>query len=115
MFAKRPLRLEEFYFAMEAGLGSEPRQSSTWRPQPWDQEEISKDAMAPYVLNSSKGLAELTTSKQPTVQFLHEFVRDFLVKDGGLREIWPCPRDEMISSSHDQLKLCFRRYLNLDQ
>ncbi|BCS20482.1 uncharacterized protein APUU_20914A [Aspergillus puulaauensis] len=64
------------------------------------------------MLDSSKGLAELTKSKKnPTVQFIHESVRDFL-RDEGLSNlefgsIAPGP-------SHDVLKACCLNYVNID-
>lgn len=42
-----------------------------------DLEEIDDEDMEKYMLSSSKGLAELTKLKSPTVQFIHESVRDF--------------------------------------
>ena len=85
LFAKRPLRREEFYFAMEAGLHPDVDRGTEWVPEPWDPDETTVEDMRRFVLSSSKGLAELTRSKKaPTVQFIHESVRDFLLKDGGL-------------------------------
>lgn len=58
--------------------------------------------MALFVVASSKGLAEVTKSRnKPTVQFIHESVRDFLIKDGGLCELWPHLNDALANSSHD--------------
>lgn len=109
LFAKRPLKREEFYFAMVAGLDPDSDDMTAW-----DAEHITVDDMNRFVLNSSKGLAELTKSKTPTVQFIHESVRDFLVKDKGLCEIWPNLRNNLSSTSHDQLKECCRNYINVD-
>ena len=41
------------------------------------------------ILSSSKGLAEMTRSKNQTVQFIHESVRDFLLKGNGLSGLRP--------------------------
>ena len=109
LFAKRPLRREEFYFAMVAGLDPDPENMTEW-----DAERIIANDMNRFVLNSSKGLAELTKSKTPTVQFIHESVRDFLVKDNGLCELWPELGKDLYSLSHDQLKRCCQNYLNVD-
>jgi hypothetical protein len=69
-----------------------------------------------FVLNSSKGLAELTKSKTPTVQFIHESVRDFLTKDNGLYELWPDLGDgtNFEGGSHQRLKGCCLNYINID-
>ena len=109
LFAKRPLKREEFYFAMLAGLDPQSDDMAAW-----DAERITVDDMNRFVLNSSKGLAELTKSKTPTVQFIHESVRDFLVKDNGLCELWPNLGNKLSSTSHDQLKQCCQTYLNVD-
>ena len=109
LFAKRPLRREEFYFAMVAGLAPEPENMIEW-----NSEHITLEDMNRFVLNSSKGLAELTKSKTPTVQFIHESVRDFLIKDDGLRELWPKLGRDLHSLSHDQLKRCYSNYLKVD-
>lgn len=61
---------------------------------------------------SSKGLAEITKSKSPRVQFIHESVRDFLIKDNGLHELWPELEIDWESSSHDKLKQCCLFYLS---
>ena len=104
LFAKRPLSREEFYFAMVAGL--DPGNMTVWDP-----DSVTLDDMNRFVLNSSKGLAELTKSKAPTVQFIHESVRDFLVKDGGLSELWPSIGEHLCSASHEALKHCCWSYL----
>ncbi|KAI0188084.1 nucleoside phosphorylase domain-containing protein [Astrocystis sublimbata] len=80
LYAKRPLKLEEFYYAVVAGLDPAPENIREWDPQ-----QITKD-MNRFVSSLSKGLAEVTKSKAGcytgTVQFIHESVRDFLLKDG---------------------------------
>ncbi|TDZ49941.1 Vegetative incompatibility protein HET-E-1 [Colletotrichum trifolii] len=78
LFSKRPLNRREYYFALTAGL--EPVSLGEWDP-----EETPEDSMDRFVLSSSKGLAEMTKSKEPTIQFIHESVRDFLLKDKGLK------------------------------
>ncbi|MCJ1242239.1 hypothetical protein MMC14_010246 [Varicellaria rhodocarpa] len=109
LFARRPLKREEFYFAMVAGLDPVPENMIEW-----NSERITTDDMNRFVLNSSKGLAELTKSKMPTVQFIHESVRDFLIKDNGLCELWPEIRTDLYSLSQDQLKQCCQNYLKVD-
>ena len=42
------------------------------------------NACVRLVTSSSKGLAEITKAGRPTVQFVHESVRDFLVNERGL-------------------------------
>ncbi|KAK8132021.1 hypothetical protein PG999_000194 [Apiospora kogelbergensis] len=82
LFAKQPLTQKELYFAIMSGL----------EPAALDEchsDDLSEENMAKYILNYSKGLAELNKSKVPTMQFIHESVRDFLLKEKGLHIIWP--------------------------
>ncbi|KAK7908713.1 hypothetical protein PG985_016016 [Apiospora marii] len=63
--------------------------------------------------SSSKGLVEVTnaTKKQSTVQFIHESVRDFLIKERGLQELWPDLGFEWEGPSHEILRSCCESYL----
>ncbi|RFU79266.1 pfs, nacht and ankyrin domain [Trichoderma arundinaceum] len=109
LFAKRPLTRDEFYFAVSTGLFGEDE-------DPTDHlvTSITSQSMDRFVISSSKGLAEVTKSKHQTVQFIHESVRDFLIKDDGLQELWPELSGNFESFSHDRLKQCCRVYLQLD-
>ncbi|KAK5730383.1 hypothetical protein LTR15_000320 [Elasticomyces elasticus] len=109
LFARRPLRREEFYYAMLAGLDLGPESLSEWDP-----EQVTTDDMNRYVLSSSKGLAELTKSKAPTVQFIHESVRDFLIKDGGMHELWPDLGTNLQGTAHDRLRYCCQTYMAIN-
>lgn len=114
LFARRPLKPEEFYFAMEAG-GVDDADAAGWQPDPWDQEDVTNQTMRLFVLNSSKGLVELTKSKtKPTVQFIHESVRDFLLKDRGLCELSAELSPDPEALSHEKLKECCSRYMTAD-
>ncbi|KAK1967658.1 purine and uridine phosphorylase [Colletotrichum sublineola] len=64
------------------------------------------------VIGTSKGLAEITKTSRPTVQFIHESVRDFLLKAGGLQELWPGLGFDWKIPSHERLKTCCHAYLN---
>lgn len=81
LFARRPLKRQELYFAVWSGLSNEDLANCTTA-------QISIKAMDRFVVGSSKGLTEVIKSVIPTVQSIHESVRDFLVKDDGLRELW---------------------------
>ncbi|KAK5688080.1 hypothetical protein LTS10_000058 [Elasticomyces elasticus] len=109
LFARRPLKREEFYYAMAAGLDPGPESLSEWDP-----EQVTTGDMDRYVRSSSKGLAELTKSKAPTVQFIHESVRDFLIKDGGMHELWPNSGPDFQSLAHDRLKHCCKAYIAIN-
>ncbi|GAP83599.2 putative NACHT and Ankyrin domain protein [Rosellinia necatrix] len=109
LYAKRPLRPEEFYYAVVAGLYPDSEDLAEWDPQ-----HISKDDMNRFVLSSSKGLAEVTRSRVGTIQFIHESVRDFLLKDGGIRNLWPDLEAGFQGWSHNRLKECCCVYLKMD-
>ncbi|KAI9154703.1 Ankyrin repeat domain-containing protein [Paramyrothecium foliicola] len=96
LFAKQPLRLGELYFAIQMGVADEP-------PESWDVDEISLQDMRRFILSTSKGLADATEEENATVQFIHESVRDFLLKDRGLHKIWPKLRN-VEGQSHEVLK-----------
>ncbi|KAL7787976.1 ankyrin repeat-containing domain protein [Trichoderma ceciliae] len=105
LFAKRPLRDDEFYFAMVSGLTSNSTELGEWDP-----DNIPKEVFSQFVLSSSKGLAEVTCSRDRSVQFIHESVRDFLIKDGGFHDLLPGLPSEFEGSSHDELKKCCYTY-----
>jgi 20S proteasome alpha/beta subunit len=61
---------------------------------PWSNTELDGKQMSiadcrRYVDTASKGLAEVVRSSKPTVQFIHESVRDFLLGKSGKRKRWP--------------------------
>ncbi|KAF6829199.1 hypothetical protein CPLU01_08089 [Colletotrichum plurivorum] len=107
LFGKRPLTREEYYCALAAGL--EPDSLGEW-----DSEDITEEVMDVYIISSSKGLAEVTKSTNPTVQFIHESVRDFLLKDDGLKSLWPQLGNNVEYSSHDKLKKCCDAYTKVE-
>jgi ankyrin repeat protein len=79
LYALRPLIPSEFRIAVEAH--SEP---STFG---YDYESMTSDNLRKFVLDCSKGLAEITKSNVPTVQWIHESVRDFFLRDDGLSRL----------------------------
>lgn len=73
--SRRPLHPKELYILLRQEYGV-----------PFDSSEISHKILIKHVLEVSQGLAEVTKSAEPTVQFIHETVREFL-RDGGLSSI----------------------------
>ncbi|KAF4977269.1 hypothetical protein FZEAL_6157 [Fusarium zealandicum] len=109
LYAKRPLQPKEFYHALWSGSMLEGRAD----PEiPDVTVSDAQECIESHVITSSKGLAEITKAKQPTVQFIHESVRDFLIKDGGLRDLWPDLVFDRDSPSHDKLKQCCSLYIS---
>ena len=107
LFARRPLKPEQLYYGILSG--TEPEDLSKW-----DSDEMPKDAIKRFILNSSKGLAEITKSGTPTVQFIHESVRDFLLKENGLSGVWPDLGNNFQGESHERLKHCCLNYMSID-
>ncbi|RYP15649.1 hypothetical protein DL767_010303 [Monosporascus sp. MG133] len=107
LFAREPLKPEELYFAVLSG--TEPDDLSKWNP-----DEVSMGLIKTFILNSSKGLAEITKSKIPTVQFIHESVRDFLLKENGLRAVWTNLGGDLQGESHERLAHCCLAYISAD-
>jgi ankyrin repeat protein len=107
LFSRRPLRLEEFYYALVSGLDPTPENLMKRHP-----ESPTVDDMNHFVLSSSKGLAEVSkASENRTVLFIHESVRDYLLKDNGFRELWPELEGDFQSKSHEKLKQCCHSYI----
>jgi hypothetical protein len=53
-------------------------------------------------------------AKDRIIQFIHESVRDFLLKEDGLETISPDLRNVVTSRSHDRLKQTCQNYVNMD-
>lgn len=96
LFAKEPLRREQLYFAIHSGI----KPLSAWGP------DITPAVMDRYILDCSKGLAEVTKGKTQTVQFIHESVNDFLLRENGLMEICSDLGSHLQGQSHERLKQC---------
>ncbi|KAH0499241.1 hypothetical protein TgHK011_006446 [Trichoderma gracile] len=97
LFATRPLKPLELYFAVQFGHDNE---SSGF----WDQTDVEIDEMKTFVSTSSKGLAEVTRNKVPKVQFIHESVRDFLQEKYEAQ--WSEASGGFVGHSHVLLRDC---------
>lgn len=104
LFSTRPLTREELYFAIMTG-------SDASNPLIWDRQVISIPDIGRYILNCSKGLTEVT-KKTFHVQFIHESVRDFLLKENGLGKLWPELQDNFEAKSHHKLRQCCEVQMN---
>ena len=107
LFSKRPLKREELYFAILSG--TEPEEL-----RPWNKVDITTTDMDRFILDCSKGLVEPTRAKSPTLQFIHESVRDYLLKGNGLAHISPDLVVGFSGTSQDRLKTCCQNYLGLE-
>lgn len=107
LFAKQPLKPEQLYFAILCGI--DPEILSECNP-----DEITSEVMRRFILDSSKGLADVTLTKIGTVQFIHESVKDFLLKENGLREIWSTIGSNFRGESHERLKESCQAYIDMN-
>ncbi|KAE8378078.1 ankyrin repeat-containing domain protein [Aspergillus bertholletiae] len=103
VFARRPLTPDELYFAIQSYDKDVLMEVET----PADPSVVKR-----FILSCSKGLAEITRSRShPTVQFIHESVRDFLLKEGGMRDVFADLHSGFIHENNDLLKYCCCNYI----
>lgn len=107
LFSKRPLSREELYIAIQCVDGALSEDSHL-------KLALSTKNIDKFILDSSKGLAEMTRGKKPRVQFIHELVRTHFLDDEGLANLEPALRTNMVAKSHDQLKRCCFAYLSTE-
>jgi hypothetical protein len=82
----------------------------------WDSEEIDARTIRLFILDSSKGLAEMTkgTKRQKsTVQFIHESVRDYLRKT-GFEVLAPDLVADLTATTHAYMYRCCRQWVSDD-
>lgn len=103
LYAERPLSPEELFFAMSTA-------SDTGPVTVWDPDDITREDINRFILSSSKGLVEPTKSKTPTIQFIHESVRDFLLEENGLGLLEIGVDCTSAGPVHDLLKERCQRY-----
>ncbi|KIX08700.1 uncharacterized protein Z518_03357 [Rhinocladiella mackenziei CBS 650.93] len=111
LFGMRPLSPLELSLAIQIGSTSAHSTGAiSWS----DEEELHR-----FLLDCSRGLTEITRTKPPVVQFIHETVREFLVRENGLENIDKTLSGNVKGRSHDRLKtVCVRyfdEYFSLDQ
>lgn len=104
LYARQPLKCEELYHAILIGL--DPTTIDEWDP-----EEINQEEMERFILSSSKGLAEVTKGRNRIVQFIHESVRDFLLRENGLEKLKQNLSHNFQGKSHAILKQCCDSYI----
>lgn len=109
LFAARPLQPDEFYWALALSLNESVDE--------WTVSSLlNAETITRHVSSCSMGLAEVVGGVRPVVQFIHESVRDFLLKGNGLKELWPANEDiETIEClGHDMIKSACSRCLHMD-
>jgi ankyrin repeat protein/nucleoside phosphorylase len=102
LFSARSLSREELYFAIQSGR----KQDIVALERDGD---INTETMDAFILHCSKGLAELTASV--TVQFIHETIREFLLKDGAGYVKGGDVEAPSVGHAHDRLTQCCINYV----
>lgn len=105
MYARRPLKLEECYLAVALNLSDDAFE--TWNPA-----ETTPDDMLRFMVDASRGLANMSRGEVPTVQFIHESVRDYLIQD-GLERLDPSLKPDLHAACNIRLQHCCQRYVLL--
>lgn len=100
--AKRPLTPKEFRHALWVALLDQKSQQKDCQVDSDLPDVENMNACVKLVTSFSKGLAEITKAERPTVQFVHESARDFLVKERGPQNLWPELGFEWESLSHER-------------
>lgn len=103
LFAKRPMTVQELYWAILSGSVAE------LRLQP-ESGTVDAAVMDRLVLSSSRGLLDKTKGRRTTVQFIHESVREFFLQRPLARHGFG-PPETFASRSHDTLKSCCLNYI----
>jgi ankyrin repeat protein/nucleoside phosphorylase len=106
LYSERPLDREELYFAIQAG-----KDGDAVVPL-WNRHDVPTEVMDAFILNSSKGLAELT--QNATVQFIHETIRDYLFGDGA-KYVQDTAEGPFVGLVHDRLTQCCVDYISATQ
>ncbi|KAK0383987.1 hypothetical protein NLU13_8076 [Sarocladium strictum] len=103
LFAKRPLSPVEFDFA----IWSHSDYKAVDPPLTDNANSEERNRLQRRVIGATKALAEVTKNGQSSVvQLIHESVRDFLLKDKGLAQIWPGGPTNVEQRGHEELKKC---------
>jgi hypothetical protein len=108
LFAGRLLRPEELYFAVLAG--TEPEELGAWN-RSRDTSEVIKR----FITSTSKGLIEVRKGDTETVQFIHESVKEFLLRNKRLQMLDPTLKPDAIGASHDRLIACCMSYITMKE
>lgn len=100
LFSRERLDPQVLYFALlfkeaERGLNEVPPGA------------ITEELRQRFILDTSKGLAEVVVDKSTqlsTVQFIHESVRDFFLKENGFSDLWPVVGQNPKGIGHEYLR-----------
>ncbi|KAL8337949.1 hypothetical protein RB598_006709 [Gaeumannomyces tritici] len=103
LFSRRPLTAKELFYATLAGTNAE----SQGTPDP---SVITPADIRRRITNSSRGLIEVRKNRDETVQFIHETVNDFLLRNQRLEKLDPALELNPIGASHCRLRAICTSY-----
>ncbi|TRX88257.1 hypothetical protein FHL15_010824 [Xylaria flabelliformis] len=108
LYARQPLSIWQLYHGILTGTNVEPEIISELNDT-----HVSDDVVNRFIIDASMGLAEIVETPKygERVQFIHESVRDFLLKLNGLKTI--CSDEESYcGTSHDIIRRCCATYID---
>ncbi|KAF3204233.1 hypothetical protein TWF106_001595 [Orbilia oligospora] len=105
LFARKPLTPKELYYGVISG--TEPDLLKQHNPL-----EITDESIARFITNCSRGLIEIRQLSQ-TVQFIHETVNDFLLRNRRIQSLDPTLAPQPTGGSHSKLAECCIAYLEM--
>jgi ankyrin repeat protein len=120
LFAERLLKPEELYFAVLAGIETEELNT-------WNRSRDTSETIKRFITSTSKGLIEVRKTSTPKglikigegdieiVQFIHESVKDFLLRNKRLQMLDPKLELHAIGASHNRLVACCMSYIMMKE
>ncbi|KAI0547904.1 hypothetical protein F4679DRAFT_552524 [Xylaria curta] len=106
LYAREPLTIWQLYHGILTGTNVEAEIVLEL-----DEAFVSDDIINRFIIDASMGLAEIV--KYGRIQFIHESVRDFLLKLDGLRTIFPDNEGSYYGTSHDILRRCCAIFIDI--
>ncbi|KAF3313963.1 hypothetical protein TWF173_005555 [Orbilia oligospora] len=106
LFALDPLTPKELYYGVIAG--TEPDLLKQHNPL-----EVTGESIARFITSCSRGLIEINQSSG-SVQFIHETVHDFLLRNKRLQSLDPTLAPQLAGNSHSRLAECCIAYLEME-
>lgn len=105
MFARRPMTRDELYCAIWYDTCFPEKEHI----KPWSSTAVTAKEMNGFLINSSKGLVEVTKHNPPKVRFIHESVRNYL-RNKGFQSLDSHVSENLVGRSHDRLKQTCQNY-----
>ncbi|KAI7974507.1 hypothetical protein EIK77_008687 [Talaromyces pinophilus] len=103
LFSKMILSAEELVFAVIGKFHE-------GYLKPSSQSEMKGDLLIARIVDSSKGLIEVSGKNRRT-QFIHQTVTDFFLRNRRLERLYPTLEPDAIAASHDRIRACCLDYI----